>query len=157
MIRSRGLGMVRHLTRHIPPITNFRPDEGAGPLESWKPPPLQIFFSDCQKTAGLCAEIFCTSYHASVPHMLWKFKIQVTQGQVTRSRQTTSPHKKFECSSTLHRLNDCLETFNDWYTVHKMLISEFLYRWPMVRLILWPLHISQWEKIEKRLFWTKTI
>ena len=40
--------------------------------------------------------------------MLWKFQTQVTQGQVTRSRQVTSPHKKFKCSSTLHRQNGCL-------------------------------------------------
>ena len=30
-------------------------------------------------------------------------------------RQVTTPHKKFRCSSKLRRLNNCLETFSDWY------------------------------------------
>ena len=32
-------------------------------------------------------------YAPLFPHMLGKFQIQVTQGQVTRSRQVTSPQK----------------------------------------------------------------
>ena len=69
--------------------------------------PLPSFFQ--MRTA-----VFGTAYHASFPHMLYEFQTQVTQGQVTWSRQVTSPHKKFECSSKLHGLNDCLETFRDW-------------------------------------------
>ena len=72
----------------------------------WDPP--AVFVPDC-------AAVFGTPYRTSFPHTLWKFQIQVTQGQVTRSRQVTSSHKKFECSSKLHRLNDCLETFSNWY------------------------------------------
>ena len=74
-------------------------------------PPMRFFVNNV-KTAPA---VFGTHYHTSFPHMLWKFQTQVTQGQVTRSRQLTSPHKKFECSSTLHWLNDCLETFSDCY------------------------------------------
>ena len=73
------------------------------------------FFVNSLKTAARSAAVFGTPYHTSVPHMLCKFQTQATQGQVTRSRQVTSPHKKFECSSTLHRLNDSLETFRDCY------------------------------------------
>ena len=41
-------------------------------------------------------------------------------------------------------------------SVYKMYISEFWYLWSKVRSILWPLQ-RQWDKIERRLFWTKTI
>ena len=41
-------------------------------------------------------------------------------------------------------------------SIYKIFISEFWYRWPKVRSILWSLQ-SQREKIEKRLFWTKPI
>ena len=40
------------------------------------------------------AAVFGTPVHASFPHMLWKFQTQVALGQVTRSRQVTSPQKK---------------------------------------------------------------
>ena len=74
------------------------------------------FFPDCKKKKrGEQRRRFCTPYLTSFPYMLCKLQTQVTQDQVTRSRQVTSPHKKFEWSSKLHRLNDCLETFSDWY------------------------------------------
>ena len=107
VIREKPWGV-----RSTPPTiarVNLRP-AGGGVVET----PL-CFFPDCQKTAALCAAVFGTPYNTSFPHMLWKFQTQVTQGQVTRSRQVTSPHQKFEYSPTLHRLNDCLETFSDCY------------------------------------------
>ena len=45
-------------------------------------------------------------------------------------------------------------------SIYKMYISEFWYRWPKVSSILRPPHyllLSQWEKIERRLYCTKTI
>ena len=99
--------------------------------------------------------------------MLWKFQTQVTQGQVTRSRQVTSTHKKF--------LN-VPQRYTDWTialklsaiatsrSIYKLYISEFRYRWPnfdigdlSVRSILWPLHYKSIGKNERRLFWTKTM
>ena len=53
---------------------------------------------------------------------------------------------------------DCLETFNNWYlskSVHKMYISEFSYRWPKVRWILWSLHYKWMEKFENVCFGRK--
>ena len=79
----------------------------------WTPP--MRFFVNNVKMAARSAAVFGIPYHTSFSHMLWKFRTQVTQGQVTRPRQVTSPRNKFECSSTLHRLNDCLETFSDCY------------------------------------------
>ena len=73
------------------------------------------FSSRMSKAAALHATVFGTPYYKLFTHMLWKFQTQVTQGQVTRPRQVTSPHKKFECSSKLHRLNDCLQSFSGWY------------------------------------------
>ena len=63
--------------------------------------PLRFFVNNF-KTVACSAAIFGTPYHTSFPHMLWKFQTQFTQGQITRSRQVSLPHKKFECSSTLH-------------------------------------------------------
>ena len=73
------------------------------------------FFSRLSKNGGTAAAVFDTPYHTSFPHILCKFQTQVMQGQVTRSRQVTSPHKKFECLSKLRRLNDRLETFRKCY------------------------------------------
>ena len=57
------------------------------------------FFADILKTTARSAAVFGTPVHASFPHILQKFQTQATQGQVTRSRQVTSPRKKFEFSS----------------------------------------------------------
>ena len=65
--------------------------------------------------SGFSPTVFGTAIHTFYPHTLWKFQSQVTQGQVTRSRQVTSPQKNLECSSSLHRMNDHLETFSNWY------------------------------------------
>ena len=70
-----------------PPISKFRDMylTRAGPGGVWTPPPSGF-------SQGTAAYTYC-------PHTLWKFRTQVPQGQVTRSRQVTSPQKSFECSS----------------------------------------------------------
>ena len=85
---------------------------------------------------------FGTPIHISSPHMLLTFSTKVTQGQVTRSRQVTSPQKKFECSSLLHRLTNRLglTEIDIRDSIYKIYISEFWYRWPKVRSILRPHH-----------------
>ena len=90
------------------------PDHNPCPVGGCLNTPIRFFVNNL-KTAARSAAVFGTPYHASFSHMLLKFQTQVTQGQVIRSRQVTSPHKKFECSSTPHRWNDCLETFRDCY------------------------------------------
>ena len=93
-------------------LSKFNPrPAGGGVFEH----PAMRFFVNSLKTAARSSAVFGTPYHTSFPHMLCKCQTQVTQGQVTRSRQVTSPHKTFECSSTLHQLNDCLETFSICY------------------------------------------
>ena len=86
------------------------------------------------------ASVFGTTYHTSYRHILLKFQTQLKQGQVTRTRQVTSPHKN---------LND-RQSYTDWTIVlklsmidtsnrvYKMYFSVFWYRW--LRSILWPLH-----------------
>ena len=99
---------------------NLRPTGGGGVWE-----PLLPFFPDpFFQIAKKRAAVFGTPYHTSITYM-WKFQTQVTQGQVTRSHQVTSPRKKLECSSKLHRLNDCLATFSDCYSnrAYKIFIS----------------------------------
>ena len=122
---------------------------------SWELPP--PFFQIAKK----CATVFGTPYHTSFPHTLWKFQIRVTQGQVTRSRQVTSSDKKFECSSKLHRLNECLGTFNDWYsvTVSMKCIPQNFDMGGLRSGQFCDLSIISQAMGEnwKRLFWTKTI
>ena len=88
--------------------------------------------------------IFGTPVHASRSHVVWKFQTQVTQGQVTRSRQVTSPHLSL----------DARHSYTDWpialkllaidirNSVYKMYIFRFLYRWPKDRSILRHLHFK---------------
>ena len=85
--------------------------------------------------------------HSPFPHMLWKLQTQVTQCQVTRSRQVTSSQKSLnvrhsytECPITLKLLAIDIRT-----SIYKMFISELWYPLPKVRSILRPL-ISQWGK-----------
>ena len=105
------------------------------------------------------AAIFGSPIHLLFfPRMLRKFQTQVTQGQVTRSNQATSPQKKVNvrhsCTEWLITLK--LSAIDIPSSIYKMFISEFWYRWHKIRSILRPLHYtSQWEKIERRLFWTK--
>ena len=93
-------------------------------------------------------------------YFLWKFRTQVTQGQVTRSRQVTPPHHR----KTLN----VRHSYTEWPITLKLsaidirtsiyeTISEFWYRWPKVRSILRPLHYKSMGENERRLFCTKTI
>ena len=84
-----------------------------------------------------------------------------------RPRNVRSPgHVKWHLIISLN----ARQSYTDWIitlkllaidtsnSTYKMYISEFWYWWPMVRSIVWPLHyLIQWEKIEKRLFWTTAI
>ena len=75
-----------------------------------------LFLSRLSKNGGVARCFWHTlSYIFSAHVVKISDPSQVTQGEVTRSRQVTSPHKKFEYYSTLHRLNDCLETFSNCY------------------------------------------
>ena len=68
--------------------------------------------------------------------MLWKFQTQVTQGQVTRSRQVTSSLVKWpHLNIVIGHLRSC--QFCDLSSLHYKSIK--------------------WEKTENHLFWTKTI
>ena len=73
----------------------------------WTPPQV---FRRYIKTATCSAAVFGTPVHASFPHM-WKFRTQVTQGQVTKSRQVTSLQKS---------LND-RHSYADWPISLKLL------------------------------------
>ena len=101
--------------------------------------------------------------HTSFPHMLWKFKTQIIQGQVTWSRQVTWPHKRFKCSSQLHRQKYCLENFSDWCeykyenSIYKMYTLEFWHWLPNGESILWHLHHNSMREIGRRFYWTKPI
>ena len=103
-LQSRSLKMVMTYTYFRQTVLstfniNLHPEEGrARPLS----------FPYCQKTSALCTTVFGTPYHTYFLHMLGKFQKQVIKGQVTRSRQVTSPNNKFECLSQPHRLNDWL-------------------------------------------------
>ena len=71
--------------------------------------PLQ-FFADSAKTAARSAAVFGTPYLASFPHLIWKFQVQVTSGQVTRSGQVISPPKMFAATPRLQFSSDQYET-----------------------------------------------
>ena len=92
--------------------------------------------------------------------MLWKFQTQVIQGQVTRSRQVTSPQKSLNAR---HSYTECLITlklpvFDIRTSIYKMHILEFWYPWPKVRSILRPLHYNKSiGENEMCPFWKKTI
>ena len=92
--------------------------------------------------------------------MLWKFQTQVTQGQVTRSRQVTSPQKKMKVR---HSYTECpitlkLPVIDIRTSIYKIYLSEFRYPWPKVRSILRPVHnYKSMGKNERRLFWKETI
>ena len=82
------------------------------------------------------------------------------QGQVTRSRQVTSPHKSLNArqSYTDWKIALKLSAIDTRNSVYKMFVSEFLYWWHkdgQVNFVTFI--ISQWEEIEKRLFWSETI
>ena len=130
------------------------------PSPWWRRHPASVF-PDCQKTTALRAAVFGTPYHASFPHMLWKIHTQVTQGHVTRSRQVTSPYKSLNVRQSYTRPNDCLETFSDCYKQQCLYLQWISHSFDIgdlrsgqfFDLSIW----SQWEKIEKCLFWTKRI
>ena len=76
---------------------NLRPN-GGGDVDN----PFPFFFQIAKKKQRTAPPFFfCTPYNTSFPHTLWKFQTQITLGKITRPRQVTSPHKKFECSSKL--------------------------------------------------------
>ena len=87
-IRMCGLHPSRALVQ-----MRLNPRRAGGVFE---PPPLRLF-ADSWKTAALrrfwhsCSYIFSAHFA--------KISDPVTHGQVTRSRQVTSPQKNFECSS----------------------------------------------------------
>ena len=112
-----------------------------------------------KKTVARSSAIFGTAVHTSFPHTLWKFRTQVTHGQVTRSRQVISLKKKLNVrhSYTEWPITLQLSAINIRTRIYETYITEFRYRWPKVRSILRPLHYSQWEKNERRLFCTKSI
>ena len=84
----------------------------------------------------------CTAIHTSFPPRLCKFQTQVTQGQVARSCQVTSPQKRFE---SRHSYTECpitlkLSAIGIRTSMYNMFVSEFVYLWPKVRSILRPIH-----------------
>ena len=108
----------------------------------------------------LRATVFCTPVYTSFPHMFWNFQTQVIQDQVTRSRQKTSPQKKkFECS--IAEPNDRspwnFERLTSVTVSIKCLFRNFdldyLRSCQFCDLSI----ISQWEKKERHLFWTKAM
>ena len=115
------------------------------------------------------SQVFGTPVHTSFLHTLWKFQTQVTQGQVTRSRQVASPQKKFECLSNFFwGLTSKMVTANDWSTWN---FQQLIFVMVSMKLVSRNFDIgdlrsgqfcdlsitSQWEKNERHLFWTKTI
>ena len=67
------------------PVMCFNPRLGG---EYFWPPP-SGFFVNSVKTAARGAAFFCIAVRTTVPQLSWKFWVQVTQGQVTRSGQVT--------------------------------------------------------------------
>ena len=126
----------------------------------WRGTPLlSFFFADISK--DLVFAVFGTPVYTSFPHVLWKFQTQVTQGQVNRSRQVTSPQKSLKArhSYTEWPITLKLLPIDIRNSICKMCISEVWYRWPKVRSVLWPqiIGMCQKEKIERSMFWTKPI
>ena len=105
------------------------------------------------------AVVFGMPVHTSFPHM-WKFQTQVTQGQVTRSRQVTSPQKSLNAR----------QSYTEWPIALKLPAIDILVPVSIKCIsrnfdICGPRSghfcdifiISQWKKDERRLFWKKTI
>ena len=106
------------------------------------------------------AAIFDTAVHTSFPHTLWKFRTQVTHGQVTRSRQVASPQKNiwmFVIATPNNRSPWNFQVLIFVLVSMKHISRNFdigdLRSGQFCGLSI----ISQWEKNKKRLFWTKTI
>ena len=101
---------------------------------------------------------FGTPVHTFVSHILLKFQTQVTQGRVTRSRQMTSPHRKFKCSScyTEWLIILKLSAIDIRNSIYKMYISVLWYRWPTVRSILRALHYKSMGENWKEPFLDET-
>ena len=68
------------------------------------------FFADSEKTAARSATGFCIPFHASFPHLSWKYQPKVIAGQVTRSSQVTQPPKTFMIALWLQFLRNQHET-----------------------------------------------
>ena len=112
-------------------------------------------FAAISKTAALRTAIFETPVDTSLPHM-WKFQTQVTQGHVTRSLQVTSPQKSFNAR---HSYTECpitlkLSAIDIRTSIFKIYTSEFWYRWPKVRSILWLHHYKSIGKMKSACFWS---
>ena len=118
----------------------------------WRPQ-RSVVFSSSLNAAMLAqsAAIFVTPIHTSFPHMLWKFHTQVTQGQVTRSRQKTLPQKSLNArhSYTEWLITLKLSAIDIPYSIYEIYISEFWYRRPQIRPIFRPLHykfmVENWK------------
>ena len=117
------------------------------------------FFVNNLKTAARSASVFATPYHTSFSHRLWKFQTQVTQGQVTRSRQVTLPQTVWMLVKAtpnellpwnfqrLIQVTMFIKCVSQKFDIDDLRSGQFS------DLSI----ISQWEKNERRLFWTKTI
>ena len=102
-------------------------------------------FSALSEDDGARTPVLGTPVHAFYSHM-WKFQTQVARGQVTRSRQVTSTHKKFAFFVIAAPTNRSPWSFHwlIWVTVSvkcryiaKFDIADLR---PKVRSILQPLH-----------------
>ena len=114
------------------------------------------FFCRCLKNG------FGTPVYISLSHILWKFQIQVTQGQVTRSRQVASPQKKFWVLVIASPRPDDRPLWNFQRLISVTVSIKYLSRnfdigYPKSGKFCNFSILSQREKIERRLFWTKTV
>ena len=107
----------------------------------------------------ICAAVCGTPVFTSFPH-IWKFQTQVTQGQVTRSGQVTSPQKKI--GMLVIAISNDRTPWNFQRLISLKVSLKCLYPNFNIgdltsgQICDFPI-ISQWEKNERHLFWTKNI
>ena len=94
----------------------------------------------------------------SFPHMLQKFQTQVTQGQVTSSRQVTSPQKSLNArhSYTDWPITLILSAINSRNSIFVNVYRKFDIGDPRLGQFC-DRHYVIGKKIKRRPFWTKTI
>ena len=152
-----------HTQMKTPRHQFFYPRRAGGRF--YAPPVFQVFANIKKKQRHVAPPLWHTCLYIFSAHV--KISDQITQGQVTRSRQVTSLQKSLNAS---HSYTECpitlkLSEIDIRTSIYKMFISKFWYRWPKVRPILrpwrlimeWLSIISQWKKNERRLFWNKPI
>ena len=92
-----------HMRPEINSCPNLRPDGRGVGIDT------PVVFLSCQKRRRGAQQFLAHLFRYFLPHM-WKFHTQVAHGQVTRSRQVTSPQKGL----------DARHSCTDWTFVLKL-------------------------------------